>query len=94
MKATLGNAVIPQEERPTYTSDEMRLALSNKHFWDTWNCIGHVIAEENNKYSLLSHIVCEHCDICDEQGDVRCLNFDEIKNFPKYREDIYKNQEN
>lgn len=36
------------------------------------NVITHLLRnEDDGSYSVMSHIVCEYCDYCDEQGDCR-----------------------
>ena len=32
------------------------------------NAITHLLYNDDGTYSIMSHIVCEHCDYCDEQG--------------------------
>lgn len=35
------------------------------------NAINHLISNDDGTYSIMFHIVCEHCDYCDSQGDCR-----------------------
>lgn len=33
------------------------------------NVITHLLSNDDGTFSVMSHIVCEHCDYCDSQGD-------------------------
>lgn len=55
------------ENRWRGTEKEARISLLNSKS----NMIGHLLDNQDNTFSIMSHIVCEYCDYCEEQGDCR-----------------------
>lgn len=53
------------------------------------NVITHVLANDDKTFSVMSHIVCEHCDYCDSQGDCRCIDVTTVRPVPA-KEDPYE----
>ena len=54
-------------------SDRLRMTLAearDPRNHDT-NMISHILDNGDGTYSIMYHIVCEHCDYCDSQGDCR-----------------------
>lgn len=45
------------------------------------NMIIHLLSNDDGTFSLMRHIVCEHCHYCDVQGDCRCRE-DEVEATP------------
>jgi len=54
------------ETRSRYTEEEARSILAKPA-----SVIQHLLKNIDGTFSVMSHIVCEWCDYCDEQGDCR-----------------------
>ncbi len=80
---------LENEDRSRFSKDDVKKALENCDL--DGNVIVHILEnrDKKNTYSVMYHVVCEHCDYCDSQGDVRTLKWDEILTFPPYQEDPY-----
>ena len=74
------------KNRDRYTETEARDILENT----TSNVIMHLLDNEDGTFSIMGHIVCEHCDYCCSQGDARWER--DIVAVPAKR-DPYENQE-
>ncbi len=57
------------ENRPRFTEAEIRTYLAGEARKS--NKIHHLLDNLDGSFSVLTHIVCEFCDYCVEQGDVR-----------------------
>jgi lipoate synthase len=55
------------EDRPRYTEEEARRILAE----GACAAIMHLLLNDDGTFSIMYHIVCEHCDYCDSQGDAR-----------------------
>jgi hypothetical protein len=55
------------EDRFRYTEEEARRILVD----EADAAIMHLLLNDDGTFSIMSHIVCEHCDYCDSQGDAR-----------------------
>jgi len=55
------------ENRPRYSEQEVRDWLTDVDSPMIW----HLLKNEDGTYSVMGHIVCEHCDYCESQGDCR-----------------------
>lgn len=53
------------EYRARYTEKEAREELANRG-----GAIYHLLYNDDGTFSIMFHIVCEHCDYCEEQGPV------------------------
>ena len=59
------------------------------------NAICHLLRNDDDTYSIMYHIVCEHCDYCGQMSFVyeSGLYFDELHPLiHKYKDDPYENQ--
>jgi hypothetical protein len=54
------------EDRARMTLEEARSVCERPT-----NVITHLLSNDDGTFSVMSHIVCEHCDYCDSQGDCR-----------------------
>ena len=55
------------ENRPRYAEKEARMALEHR----AGSMVMHLLDNQDGTFSIMEHIVCEHCDYCTEQGDAR-----------------------
>jgi hypothetical protein len=55
--------------RPRFGEAEVREYLAGEARQS--NAIHHLLDNQDHTFSVMSHIVCEHCDYCDDQGDCR-----------------------
>lgn len=79
--------------RDFYERDRYTLEQARESFLQYKGpCIMHPIYnEDDNTYSLMSHIVCEHCDYCDDQNKYELGDFPSI--IPLAKQDPYELQE-
>lgn len=72
-------------------NDRVRLpeSTARKLLNEPTNMIVHLLKNEDGTFSLMYHIVCDHCDYCDTQEDARSRP--DVRAIPA-KENPYANQ--
>ena len=82
----MGDVCTSGEDRPRFSEAEVR-----EHLRDTKSSmVEHLLDNGDGTFSVMAHIVCEHCDYCTSQGD--CRGEPDIEAVP-YKENPYEEQE-